>query len=410
MNKCFNISPKFIQIHFLTSFPPSLLNRDDIGFAKRVPFGNSTRLRISSQCLKRHWRTHEGVHSIKNLPFQTSIRSRKILSDLIFMPLQEEFGIELALEATIWLKDSILGKSENSQKKEKQENKKNKNEELVTLEKAKLSIELEQIIALGRPEIEYLLKVGRDFCKEKKNSNDKFLESLKKDLKENLAALGKGAMGLDVALFGRMVTSDFLARYDAAVHVAHAFTVHNERVETDYFTAVDDIKTQGSAHINNSELTTGLYYGYVVVDVPLLVSNLVGSKREEWVIEDRSLAAQVVQSLMHLIAKVTPGAKLGSTAPYAYSHLFLVEMGDSQPCSLANAFLEALKADDKIATNACQQLCNFISRMDDVYGAENTRCLVSLIQGEFLEKISNCRIAPTFKELTEWTVQKIQGA
>ena len=56
----------------------------------------------------------------------------------------------------------------------------------------------------------------------------------------NLKAL-KTAAGLDAALFGRMVTSDVLSRGDSAVHVAHAFTVHGEETESDYFTAVDDL-------------------------------------------------------------------------------------------------------------------------------------------------------------------------
>ena len=57
-------APKFIQIHALTSYPASLLNRDDVGFAKRVPLGGVTRTRVSSQCLKRHWRTHDGEHAL----------------------------------------------------------------------------------------------------------------------------------------------------------------------------------------------------------------------------------------------------------------------------------------------------------------------------------------------------------
>ena len=47
---------RFIQIHWLSSYPATLLNRDDAGQAKRVPFGGKTRSRVSSQCLKRHWR------------------------------------------------------------------------------------------------------------------------------------------------------------------------------------------------------------------------------------------------------------------------------------------------------------------------------------------------------------------
>ena len=39
--------PRFIQIHTLHSYPAALLNRDDAGLAKRLPFGNAVRTRIS---------------------------------------------------------------------------------------------------------------------------------------------------------------------------------------------------------------------------------------------------------------------------------------------------------------------------------------------------------------------------
>ena len=73
--------------------------------------------------------------------------------------------------------------------------------------------------------------------------------------------------GLVAALFGRMVTSDVEANIDAAVHVAHAFTVHAEESESDYFTVVDDLQRleddAGVDHIGEAELTSGLFYGYV---------------------------------------------------------------------------------------------------------------------------------------------------
>ena len=102
-----------------------------------------------------------------------------------------------------------------------------------------------------------------------------------RDVKANLAAM-KHHAGLEAALFGRMVTSDLIANTEAAIHVAHAFTVHEEESESDYFTVVDDLKDRaggddaGSAGIFDMELTSGLYYGYVVVDVPGLVANLGG--------------------------------------------------------------------------------------------------------------------------------------
>ena len=71
-----------------------------------------------------------------------------------------------------------------------------------------------------------------------------------------------------------------------------------------------------------------------------LVSNLEGCERKDWQEADRTLAAKTVEHLLHLIAKVTPGAKMGSTAPYDWASLVLVEAGDEQPRTLANAFLD----------------------------------------------------------------------
>ena len=112
-----------------------------------------------------------------------------------------------------------------------------------------------------------------------------------------------------------MVTSDPGSNIDAAIHVAHAFTVHSEESESDYFSVVDDLQSleedSGAAHIGDMELTAGLFYGYVVVDVPSLVSNLEGCPAGDWECADRSLAARVVDHLAHLIATVSPRREAG---------------------------------------------------------------------------------------------------
>ena len=43
----------FVELHILQNFPPSNLNRDDVGQPKDGDFGGFRRARISSQCLKR---------------------------------------------------------------------------------------------------------------------------------------------------------------------------------------------------------------------------------------------------------------------------------------------------------------------------------------------------------------------
>ena len=49
----------FIQLHLLTSYPPANLNRDDLGRPKTAVMGGVQRLRVSSQSLKRAWRTSD---------------------------------------------------------------------------------------------------------------------------------------------------------------------------------------------------------------------------------------------------------------------------------------------------------------------------------------------------------------
>ena len=176
-----------------------------------------------------------------------------------------------------------------------------------------------------------------------------------------------------------MVTSDPGANIDAAIHVAHAFTVHREESESDYFSVVDDLQGDdedaGAAHIGDMELTAGLFYGYVVVDVPGLVSNLEGCKSEEWQEADRDLSATVVGHLLHLIATVTPGAKLGSTAPYACADLVLVEAGSRQPRSLANAFRSPVRAQVEYATTG---LSGYLEKLDNAYGGNEVRRVMSV--------------------------------
>ena len=125
----------------------------------------------------------------------------------------------------------------------------------------------------------------------------------RKKFRANIKIMRDGATlpaGLTTALFGRMVTSDPDANVTAPMHVAHAFTVHEEEAESDYFTAVDDLSGEepGADTIQETELTSGLFYGYVVIDLPGLLLNL-GS--------DAELAGQVLHNLIYLVAEVSPG-------------------------------------------------------------------------------------------------------
>jgi CRISPR system Cascade subunit CasC len=357
------MTARFLQIHTLTSYPASLLNRDDAGFAKRMPFGSATRTRVSSQCLKRHWRVFDGEYGLRSIKAPESVRSRESFETYVVGPLVDDGMDESAVRAAVRkIVGKLLGSEAKKAKAEKRGGKR-KTEEAEDSDADDARVKTAQMTVLGMPELLYVRQLAREAVEEGGGDvvlTEKSIDSRmknQKQLKDNLKALMPGSLeaGLGAALFGRMVTGDILARTDAAIHVAHSMTVHGQMTESDYFSAIDDlIRDEGeqeSGHINASELTSGVFYGYVVVDLAGLLSNL-GDSRE--------LASDIVHRLVRLIATVSPGAKKGSTAPYAYSHLVLVESGKSQPRTLQNAFLDPIRSTGNVIESAYSALAQHL--------------------------------------------------
>ena len=362
-------TPRFLQIHTLHSYPAALLNRDDSGLAKRMPFGGVTRTRVSSQCLKRHWRMAEDEFAMGNIDgSRDAVRSREIVTRRVIQPLREsgKYSEDFLNAVEEEFQKGVYGSSGTTRSGR-------------------------QPLLLGLPEVEYLQAQVKAICETHSEdagaaveaANLLFSDRRANEQRENFRVFRQSAAlpaGLIGALFGRMVTSDPGANIDAAVHVAHAFTVHQEESESDYFSVVDDLQSAdedpGADHIGDVELTAGLFYGYVVVDVPGLVSNLMACEAGEWRSADRALAAKVVEHLIHLIATVSPGAKLGSTAPYTYANLMLLEAGARQPRSLANAFRKPVQPPQ--AGDAAMALSSHLSKLDNAYGARESRRVMSL--------------------------------
>jgi len=387
--------PRFIQIHTLHNYPAALLNRDDAGLAKRLPYGNAIRTRISSQCQKRHWRMADDAFSLSTLGVPMAIRSRELPRQMRDMLMAQGVSQELAQAAIEGMRNAgLLDKAGKSPQGED-------------------ALSTGQAVLLGKAERDYL--IGRCLALAQVHTEVNALKEAvaawlkEKEVKKNIEAMKLGS-GLESALFGRMVTSDVLSSRDASVYVAHAFTVHEAQVENDYFTVVDDLLRetgeQGSAGIFDTELASGLYYGYVVVDVPQLVANLEGVKIEDCFkvgADQRELAAKVVHHLLHLIATVSPGAKRGSTAPFEWAKFMLVEAGDWQPRSLAGAFQNALDTRGaKIRERAVEQLSGELQRLDAAYGAPCERRFLSVDDVQ----VPGAQRMP-LAALTQWVQERI---
>lgn len=392
------MTPDFLQLHTLTGYSAVLLNRDDIGRAKRLPFGGHDRIRVSSQCLKRHWREPAGQWALAELDTGKAVRSRRIFSDRV-APALVKRGLPAprVLEVLKALRAHVLGESDKARAGARDADRETADESDGFSE-----LRTEQVIVLGEPEIECLADIAAELARDDSDKTPKqAVEAYFKDRKkkDNLKALVRGA-GIDAALFGRMVTSDILARCDAAVHVAHSFTVHAEEAEPDYFSAVDDLVREegelGSGHINTAELTSGLFYGYAAIDLRQLAKNLS---------RDPELAAKATGRLVRAIASVSPGAKLGATAPYACAELIIAEAGERQPRTLANAFMDPV-CKKGAKTAAVRAIGGYLKRFDNMYGEHEERRFASMIE----ETPAHAGEPVSLAKLASWAAEKAREA
>ena len=310
----------FAQLHLLTSYPPSNLNRDDIGRPKTAIMGGCERLRISSQCLKQAWRTSVIFDNLIKGE-RTKIKGKKIYRSLTEGGIPED-------KAKDWTRKIM--------------------EEFGKLDTK--NIEHAQLVHFNVEEIDYITKL-----------TDKIIQRKSEPTKDELQLLlQKNQSAIDIAMFGRMLAKNPTFNEAAAVQVAHAISVHRVVVEEDYFTAVDDLNKEhsGAAHIGETGFVAGLFYLYICVDRKLLMKNLS---------ENKERSVQSLKALVESAATISPRGKQNSFASRARASYIRSELGDQQPRSLSVAFLNPVKGGDTLE-EAIKKLEEKSSNMDKAYG------------------------------------------
>lgn len=338
---------RFIQLHLLTSYPPSNLNRDDLGRPKSALVGGVQRLRISSQALKRAWRTSAAFESVfgKLGEQNLGIRTKRVGVEWIY-PRLVELGVaeETARQWSNNIQPAYGDPDDGSASGLA-------NNQLVMLtppERKKLADFIEQLaINLSgkgsTDDVKAALKAKekRDKGSDKKKAKTTYARELGQIL------LLRPDTAVDVALFGRMLAANPAFNVEAAAQVAHAITVHKAAIEDDYFTAVDDLNTgdedRGAGHIGETGFGAGVYYLYVCINRALLDENLGG---------DTALRNRALAALLEAMSKTAPTGKQNSFASRAYASCVMAERGDRQPRSLAAAFLRPVRSRDDQDTTA----------------------------------------------------------
>ena len=325
----------FVQLHFLTVYPPSNPNRDDMGRPKTAVYGGVHRLRLSSQSLKRAARLSPAMsEALKgNMGERTQRLGDEVMEHLRERGADDGKAREIAKQVA-----EVFGKLDTEAEKKNPDHVRIRQLAFISPDERRAAMEMaEQVLA------------GESLDKEARNRGQKILRA------------ADGAV--DLAMFGRMLADAPDFNREAAVQVSHAITTHQAEVEDDYYTAADDLKKpaedMGAGFVGEAGFGSGVYYLYVCIDTARLVKNLAG---------DRELAQKAMEAVTEAFATASPSGKRNSYSHHTRASYIRAEIGDQQPRSLAAAFLNPVGAED-ILGESINRLRKTADTIDKAYGA-----------------------------------------
>lgn len=326
----------YIDIHALQTVPYANLNRDDLGSPKTLIYGGTERTRVSSQSWKRAVR-----HEIEQRLGQPAVRTRRIVQ-----------AVAERLAAQGW--DEDLAAAGGRQ---------------VVLSAGKEGIKLEgdntttsvtfYLPAAGIDELAAIAAEHRDAVAAEVGRK-KPSAVLPKDRVEAVLR----SRNATIKLLGRMLAELPGAEVDGAVQFAHAFTTHATTVETDFFTAVDDVEKlgdAGSAHMNAGQFSAGTFYRYANVGLAALTGNLDG---------DIATARELVTEFLRAFVTTVPSGKQNATAAMTIPDLVYVAVRADRPISLAPAFEDPIRLQAGYAQPSREELSSYAARLHEYWGTD----------------------------------------
>ncbi len=328
-----------IELHILQSFPVSCLNRDDVGSPKSAMFGGVQRARISSQALKRAIRLQAREEHPGNFE---GIRSRFLLTPfkdaLLTHGLDEENATKHA--ATLC--------------------------ELFSTPDKKSPDQVTTSVFLSPAEIDAIAAAVATGEEPKK--------AIKKA--ERLDAA-------DIALFGRMVANDATLNVEGAAMFSHALSTHVCANDVDFFSSVDDRKTDaedaGASMIGTLEFNSATYYRYVGINLDLLFD-----AKHLGPIDEPEQRDQILRAFLSACLTSVPGARKnsmnGSTLPV---EVIGIRKEKGQPLQLINAFEKPVKSKSTgYAEPSIKAMIEHLVALEETWGNQGKTIQLTTLQPE----------------------------
>lgn len=366
------------EIHMLKNYPPTNLNRDDTGAPKTCLFGGVTRGRVSSQCLKRSWRTSPSFRAEigdENL----GIRTRKL--PVLVAEKLLEMGVSAEFVEAVQPRLTGIGNKEGKETKD--------------------GNATAQVIFYAKEDIAAVAATVKDLLDKCKNVKD--VQKLKaKDILSAVTDADVRPITLDIALFGRMVTSNAFRDVEASMQVAHAISTNKISVESDYFTAMDDMLAGGSldeagaAMIGDVDFNSSCYYVYASVDTGALAENLKYAEDAE------AIVRKALPALLRAMAFTDPNGKQNSFAGHVLPSVVMVECKEQKiPTSLVNAFVEPAGKGSDLVLQSAKKLAAEVDMTARNFGLKVKERLWFCVDKYDVKPESATKVCATFPELVE---------
>lgn len=378
-----------LDVHILQTLPPSNINRDDTGTPKTATYGGVLRSRVSSQAWKRATRTaFADLLDSSDL----GVRTKRAVAAVVerVTTLDPSIAPDAAASAAAELLHEATGvKFEVPRQRRSADKRADRDDEQALPESGYL-------LFLSARQIDNLAAIALRATKDPSLLKDK---AIKKEARE----AADTQHSVDIALFGRMVadTKDF--NVDAACQVAHAISVHSVENESDYFTALDDRRTDaepGAGMIGVVDFNASTLYRYAALDIDRLAHNLGPAERESEAPTEPTRRA--VEAFLQAFITSLPTGKINTFAHQTLPEVVIVKLRTARPISFATAFEEPVPADMETGgylRNACARLAELIPQIERTYDAQGGTETWMLRIGSATDILEPCGKTVSIREL-----------
>ena len=195
------------------------------------------------------------------------------------------------------------------------------------------------------------------------------------------------------------------------MQVAHGITTHKVALESDYFTAMDDLlsgdtmEESGSGMIGDIDYSAACYYIYASLDTDKLRDNL------EYADDPDLLVRKALPALLRAMALTNPSGKQNSFAGHILPSAILVECKNTKiPVSLVNAFADPVRAGKEggLVEASIKRLAGEADLMDRSFGIPVEKRLWFCVDKYDVQPASAHMVCETFPDLTAAVTQTLE--